>query len=72
MFSLETGNPECPLVALSTLIRQGSATPPPLLTGNALSYMSLRGAELSFHYPKCQDSFLSSENTAGLHQQPFD
>lgn len=45
---------------------------PRLLTDNILSYISLRGAELDFHYPKCQDSFLSSQNTAGLHQQPFD
>lgn len=67
-------NRDCPLVTTSSLTRQELYCFPPSslhLTDNILSYTSLKGAELNFHYPKCQDSFLSPANTAGSLRQPF-
>lgn len=63
-----------PLVTTSPSTRQELHCFPPSslpLTDNILSYISLKGAEPNFHYPKCQDSFLSPANTAASLQQPF-
>lgn len=67
-------NQHRPLVTTSPLTRHESRSlspSPPPLSDNTLSHTSLRGAEPHFHYPKCQDCFLSVLSTAGPLRQPF-